>query len=229
MQKSKRIALLKAYIEDHKDVKMKELNDVVDASESTIRRDIKDLVNEGFAKEYYGSVVLLEKNKSDIWIDERLSSNIEEKNKIGKIAASKIDDGDFVYIDAGTTTFHMVKYIEAQNITVVTNGLNLAFELSKHNIDTYMIAGNLKPTTLALVGEETIVQLMQYHFDVSFIGTNGLTKNGYNTPDIKEGLIKKTAIKQSTKSYVLADKSKEHVETAFTFASRDECKWINEE
>lgn len=228
MQKSKRLALLKQYIEESKDVKIKELSDLINVSESTVRRDIKDLVKEGFVKEYYGSVVYLEKNQSDTWIDERLMSNIDEKNHIGMLAASKIEDGDFVYIDAGTTTFHMIKNITAKNITVVTNGINVASELTKYNIDTYMLAGKLKPTTLAVIGEEAIVQIMQYHFDACFIGANGVTKAGYNTPDIKEGLVKKTVINHSRKKYILADSSKEHVETAFLFAKRDECQWISE-
>lgn len=229
MQKSKRLFLLKEYIEKNKDVKIKELSNVIDVSESTIRRDIKDLVKEGFVKEFYGSVVYLDKNQADTWIDERLLSNIDEKNRIGMFAASKIEDGDFIYIDAGTTTYHMIKNITAKNITVVTNGLNVASELTKYNIDTYMLAGKLKSTTLAVVGEEAIVQLMQYHFDACFVGTNGITKAGFTTPDIKEGLIKKTVINQSRKKYILADSSKEHIETAFIFAERDDCQWINEE
>jgi len=228
MQKSKRLSLLKDYIAIHKDVKIKELSDFIDISESTVRRDIKDLVKEGFIKEFYGSIVYLEKNQADTWIDERLMSNIDQKNRIGMRAASKIEDGDFIYIDAGTTTFHMIKNITAKNITVVTNGINVASELTKYDIDTYMLAGKLKPTTLAVVGEEAIVQLMQYHFDACFIGANGVTKAGFNTPDIKEGLVKKTVIKHSRKKYILADSSKEHVETAFVFTKRDECQWINE-
>lgn len=228
MQKSKRLSLLKRYIEEHRDVKVKELSDVINVSESTVRRDIKDLVKEGFVKEYYGSIVYLEKNQADTWIDERLMSNIDEKNRIGQLAASKIEDGDFIYIDAGTTTFHMIKNITAKNITVVTNGINVASELTKYDIETYMLAGKLKPTTLAVIGEEAIVQLMQYHFDACFVGANGITKAGFNTPDIKEGLVKKTVINHSRKKYILADSSKEHVETAFLFAKRDECQWINE-
>lgn len=228
MQKSKRMSLLKTYLNEHKDVKIKELSEQIDVSESTIRRDIKDLVKEGFVKEYYGSVVLLEKNQSDIWIDERLHTNVEEKTRIGQYAAEHIDDGDFVFIDAGTTTFHMIKSITAKNITVVTNGINVASELVKYGIDTRMLAGKLKATTMAIVGEEAILQLMQYHFDVCFLGANGVNKKGYNTPDLKEGLVKKTVIKQSTKTYILADSKKENIDTAFTFASRDDGKWIHE-
>jgi len=228
MQKSKRMSLLKTYIKEHKDVKIKELSEQIDVSESTIRRDIKDLVKEGFVREYYGSVVLLEKNQTDTWIDERLNSKVEEKSYIGQLAAEQIDDDDFVFIDAGTTTFHMIKSIKAKNITVVTNGINVASELVKYGIDTRMLAGKLKATTMAIVGEEAILQLMQYHFDVCFIGANGLNKDGYNTPDLKEGLVKKTVIHQSSKTYILADSSKESVGSAFTFAKLEEGKWINE-
>lgn len=226
MQKSKRLTIIRDYLRTHKDIRISELNGILDVSESTIRRDIKDLAEEGFLKELYGSVVLLEKNQPDTFLKERLEQNIEAKKTIGEKAAAMISDGDFIYIDAGSTTFHMVKYITASDLTVVTNGHNIAEELLKYGIPCILLGGELKPLTMAVVGEIALENVIHYNFDIAFMGTNGISKAGYSTPDIKEGTLKKRVIEHSRKRYVLSDKTKMDLTTAYIFASRDECELI---
>jgi DeoR family fructose operon transcriptional repressor len=60
------------------------------------------------------------------------------------------------------------------------------------------------------------------------IGTNGISKVGYSTPDLKEGVIKKTAIEHSKRSYVLSDTSKWDMTSSFVFAPLDQAVWISE-
>ena len=227
MQKSKRLETIKDYIRTHKDVKISELLPLLDASESTIRRDIKDLAEEGIVKELYGSVVLLEKNQPDTYLDERIDTKTREKKRIGKKAASEIEDGDFIYIDAGSTTFYMVRYIKAKNITVVTNGHNIANELVKYGIPCIILGGELKPLTKAIVGELALDFIRHYNFDIAFMGTNGISSEGYSTPDIKEGTLKKEVIRHARQSYILSDKTKENVTTAYIFASPESCELIS--
>ncbi|MFP4078558.1 MAG: DeoR/GlpR family DNA-binding transcription regulator [Candidatus Izemoplasmataceae bacterium] len=226
MQKSKRLSIIKDYLRTHKDIRISDLNGILDVSESTIRRDIKNLADEGFLKELYGSVVLLEKNQPDTFLKERLEQNIDAKKTIGREAASRISDGDFIYIDAGSTTFHMVKYITAKNLTVVTNGHNIAEELLKYDIPCILLGGELKPLTLAVVGEIALENLRHYNFDVAFMGTNGISKAGYSTPDIKEGTLKKEVIAHSRKRYVLSDQTKMNLTTAYIFSDRESCELI---
>jgi DeoR family transcriptional regulator, fructose operon transcriptional repressor len=228
MQKSKRLSILVQYLKKHKDVQISELSNVVLASESTIRRDIKDLAKEGIVKELYGSILYIEHNEKDVLLKERISLHKEEKQMIGKKAASLIKDGSFIYLDAGSTTMQMIPYITAKNLTFVTNGLNVATELIKHNHDVRILGGSIKEITLAVVGEEAMEYLKAYHFDYCFIGTNGISENGYSTPDIKEGMLKKLVIKQSRNKYVLSDSSKEGKTTAYVFAKLDQVTLINE-
>jgi DeoR family fructose operon transcriptional repressor len=228
MQKSKRLNLIKEYMLAHKDVKITELHALLDVSESTIRRDIKDLAHEGFLKELYGSVILCEKNQPDTYINERLNQNLDVKKMIGKKAATLIEDDDTIYIDAGSTTFHIIKYIQAKNITIITNGIHIATEALNYNLNTFLIGGELKPLTNALVGEIALESLSHFQFDKCFIGANGVTHKGYSTPDIKEGIIKKHVIQKSRQKYVCADTSKNHIHTAYLFAKKSDCTLITE-
>ncbi|MGD9910583.1 MAG: DeoR family transcriptional regulator, partial [Candidatus Izemoplasmatales bacterium] len=91
MQKSKRLTQIKEYVSKHKDIQISELASFIDASESTIRRDIKDLALEGFLEERYGSIVLREKNTTDVFLDDRLTQNVDQKNIAAKKAAALIE------------------------------------------------------------------------------------------------------------------------------------------
>jgi DeoR family fructose operon transcriptional repressor len=228
MQKSKRLEIIKDYIKTHKDVQINEFSNVLDVSESTIRRDIKKLAKDGFLKELYGSIVLLEMHNEDILLYDRLKENVEAKNKIGKKAARIIEDNSIVYLDAGSTTFHMIKYIKAKNVRFVTNGINIGLELLRYGHKAYIVGGEMKLVTLAIIGEQAVDAITNYHFDLAFIGANAVDKHGYSTPDPNEGVIKKQAIKNSKQSIILADSSKLNSTTKFQFAKRENARLISE-
>lgn len=227
MQKSKRMHIILEYIKKHKDIQIAELTNIVDASESTIRRDIKDLSLQGLVIENYGSVLYHEKNEPDVFLRERISLNLKEKQDIGLKAASLISDGSFVYIDAGSTTLQMIPFIQAKHVVFITNGLNIATELIKFNHEVHILGGQIKAMTAAVIGQEAIEALENYHFDLAFMGTNGISDLGYSTPDIKEGLLKKKVIQRSRKSYVLSDQSKFGKTTSFVFAKTEDAELIS--
>jgi len=228
MRRTERLKKIKQYMGEHKESEIDDFKSFLDCSESTIRRDVKILVQQGILKEHHGSVELLEKNINDTFINQRLNENIDKKDKIGNHASKLISDDSFIYIDAGSTTYHLIKHLQAKNLTVCTNGLNIATELVKRNIETIIINGTIKPTTFAVVGEDAIESIANYNFDMAFMGTNGVSSKGYSTPDIKEGILKKKVIEKSRQAFILTDASKMNRTTAYIFAERDECRLITE-
>ena len=130
------------------------------------------------------------------------------KNKKSlNVFACDIQDHECIFLDAGSSTFELIQYIEAKDITVVTNGMTHVEELLKHGIKTLMV-GQVKPTTMATVGANALETLRRYCFDRAFIGMNGIdVKYGLTTPD-EQALIKETAMKLSNHKYVLVDQSK---------------------
>ena len=134
--------------------------------------------------------------------------NKDSKKKIAKLAAQFISDGDYIYLDAGTTTYEIIDYIKGKDIKVVTNGIIHLEKLIANDIETYLIGGRIKKSTLAIVGVKALRDLSEFRFDKAFIGINGINENGYSTHDIEEALIKKQAIDNSNKAFILADSSK---------------------
>jgi DeoR family transcriptional regulator, fructose operon transcriptional repressor len=139
---------------------------------------------------------------------EKSSKNVQEKRLIAKYAASLIEEGDSVYIDAGTTPFEMIPFLPS-DIVVVTNGLMHVEALLNRNIKTFLLGGYVKPTTKALVGRSAIESLKNFRFDKCFMGVNGIHPDyGFTTPDPEEATVKQLAITLTRDAYVVADESK---------------------
>ncbi|MDY8025050.1 DeoR/GlpR family DNA-binding transcription regulator [Paenibacillus polymyxa] len=190
-------------------VKLQELADLLGASESTIRRDLIDLEGRQLLKRIHGGATLLNQKSQEPGMEEKTFKNVQQKNAVARIAAKEILDGECIYLDAGTTTMAMIPYIEAKDVTVVTNGLSHVEALVSKRIRSYLLGGMMKIHTKAVIGSIALQNLDNFRFDKCFLGTNGVDMEmGYTTPDPEEALIKRRAHQLSGKTYVLADSSK---------------------
>jgi DeoR family transcriptional regulator, fructose operon transcriptional repressor len=206
-------------------VYVNELVELLDTSESTIRRDLNFLHKEGKLNKVHGGATLLEKefNTKDDLVSIRETLNIDDKTMIAKYAATLVEKNDFVYVDSGTTTSVMIDYLTEFDAVYVTNGINQAKKLITLGFTTYILGGEIKGATEAIVGVEAINSLKRFNFTKGFFGTNGISDyRGFTTPDIKEALVKEEALKRSRTSYILADKSKFDGISCITFAAIDE-------
>lgn len=208
-------------------VSYQELEKIMSVSSSTIRRDIKKMQTKGLLIEIKGGISKITKNKQDIETEDRFKENIISKKEISLNALKVIKDGDFIYLDAGTTTFYLIEKLKGKNITVVTNGLMHIDELIKNNIKTILIGGEVKGTTKAIIGTEAMENLEKFRFDKCFIGTNGINiESGYTTPELNEAVMKKKVINLSDESYILADETKFNKNSNIKFSEIDKCKII---
>lgn len=221
-------------VDEKGSVTVPELMDLLDASESTIRRDLTALNNSGRLTKVHGgaisntSIFMAEDN--DVTLRQNL--NTDEKKTIGKYAASLIQKNDFVYLDAGTTIETMVPFLGQHNpidksVIFVTNSIAIAYQMSKAGHAIYLIGGQLKHSTEAIVGVEAVEQLSKYNFTKGFFGTNGINvKLGLTTPDINEAMVKKAAIARCQKAFVLGDSTKFNQISPVTFAKFEDVQII---
>lgn len=200
------------------------LTEILSTSESTIRRDLVHLAQEGKLNKVHGGATALHQEfvSFEDNIDEKLTKNIDKKKEIAKYAASQIQDDDFVYVDAGTTTLLMTTYLTNSKATFVTNGIDHAKQLVKNGCTTVVLGGKLKQSTEAIIGIVAATNLQNYSFTKAFLGVNGISeKQGYTTPDTEEAMLKAVVIERSFVSYVLADSSKFSKVSAVSFGSLD--------
>ncbi len=214
--------LLLGLLEERGSVTVTEVKEMLDASESTIRRDITALDREGRLVKVFGGAVALEQKVTahEYTVAQKSGFNREEKRKIAEYAASLIEPGDFVYLDAGTTTACMLDYIEHDNVNFVTNAVAHAQRLTGLGRKVLLVGGELKASTGAVIGSQAMQTLLSYHFTKGFFGSNSVSrKAGCTTPDAEEAMIKRTAMGQCKKCYVLCDSSKFDRVSSVTFAS----------
>ncbi|WP_214795283.1 MULTISPECIES: DeoR/GlpR family DNA-binding transcription regulator [unclassified Exiguobacterium] len=227
MLTKQRHQLILQRLSEQKVVKLKELVDLTDSSESTIRRDLTDLEAEGYLVRVHGGATLIATPDEEPTFEEKRDRFVDEKVAIARKAATFIEDGMSIYLDAGTTTQAMVPFLEGKKIVVVTNSLPIANELFDLDIKTFVIGGELKRSTQALVGYNARESMMNYRVDLAFLGMNGIDLDaGYTTPDPEEALVKKTAIELAQTSYVLADASKIGKRTFSRVATLDAAQLI---
>lgn len=191
-------------------VKLQEIVELLNISEATARRDLASLEKKELIKRVHGGAILnnsLDTTK-DFNIQYRKNLNKDEKEKIAKFAASFIERDSYIFLDAGTTTLYMIKYLKNLNVKVVTNGLNLIDELEKYKIESYLVGGKIKSKTSCTVGFSAAQYIKTFNFQYAFIGVNALNLDGYSTPDFEEALVKSEAINKSINTFFLCDHSK---------------------
>lgn len=214
------------YLQKHHSATVAVLSQLLNASDSTVRRDLTLLSEQKKLKKVHGGATILAEDvhtKEDT-VSQKALLHINEKESIAAYAASLIQDKDFVFIDSGTTTLKLIEHIKNTHATYVTNGIVHAKRLIEKKCRTYILGGQVKPVTEAIVGAQCVAAIEKYHFTKAFLGTNGIhTDAGFTTPDIEESLVKTAVAQQSYMTYILSDHSKFNIISAFTFAPLDRC------
>lgn len=232
MLTEERYSVILEMVKQNKSVKLPELCERLGASESTVRRDLTQLDEKGLLKKVHGGAISAEdRSFSVVEQDVEAKSKLfnEEKIAIARYAASLVEDGDFVFLDAGTTTGYMIDFLPEKNVTFVTNAFVHAKRLAQRGFTVYIPAGEIKLTTEAIVGAECVNSLQSYNFTKSFLGANGISLSaGVSTPDRNEASVKSAAVQNSRIAYILSDHSKFGQISAVTFAKLGRVRLITD-
>jgi DeoR family transcriptional regulator, fructose operon transcriptional repressor len=180
-------------------------------SEMTIRRDFDKLDAEGLIRRTYGGAVAEHRAQVDLDFKARQNRRREEKEKVGMLAATLLQSGQSVFLDAGTTVLAAVKYLKnIKNLQIISNSLPIYSELLSYNYpNLVLVGGQVLGLTLSLVGTLAQENISGMRFDWAFLGTAGIDINrGLTHSAMEEIPIKRAAAKSAKKIAVLADHSK---------------------
>lgn len=213
-----------AELEKHEIAYVNELSEVLEISSSTIRRDLNTLAEEGQIVLLRGGAVKLRSGSIDLPIQTKQLLNIEKKERIAEYAASLVNDGEVVYIDSGTTTLAMMKYLKKKKITVVTSNTKIIETLYDSDVECIILGGDITKNLGSIVGPITEKLLRDMFFDKSFLGASGYSlTGGINTPDVREATKKDIVRMNSKETYVLVDGSKADKTTFYKAFDLDKC------
>ncbi len=210
-------------LKNHGYVSVKYLGDKLHYSTATINRDLNDLQKRGLVTRSYGGVELV--RSPYIPIMSRVQKMRSEKRHIGKLAASFVKDGDTIFIDASTTAQCMEEYlIERKGLTVITNNIMLALNLSKYDIKVICLGGTIVEPPCMLCGSETVENAAKYRVNKMFFSTAGVSSDGFIASGIYYDILLKTVAKGAKQIFYLVDHKKidkDFCEIYGTFADVD--------
>jgi len=197
-------------------------------SKSTLRRDLINLEEEGIITRYHGGVSIVSNSSSENSITKRRMENTDKKLIIAKLAKGLIKDNMVIFLDSSSTVSYLVPYLRAfNNITVITNGLNVASQLNTaQNIRCYICPGSLKNKSLSIVGEYTYTFIDNFRADIVFFSSKSIRENGIFEGDDSQALCKKNMIKNSVKRVFLCDNTKEKASGYFKLADYTEINTV---
>ena len=154
-------------VKEQKVIKLQQLVERTESSESTIRRDLAQLEKQRLKKSsrWCGCFNRKRTGAND---DRKIFQNIQIKQQIAKYAANIVEQGDCIYLDAGSTTFEMIPFLINKDVTVVTNGLMHIEALVENHIRAYLLGGMMKSRTKALIGAMAQESMQKYRFDKCF-------------------------------------------------------------
>jgi DeoR/GlpR family transcriptional regulator of sugar metabolism len=182
----------------------------------TIRRDLDQMAEAGLIARTHGGAVAAGLSREPPYL-EKIGQAASEKEAIGRLAASLVNDGETIVIGPGTTTEALVANLLGHTgLTVITNSLPVAeaFVASPDN-EVLMTGGSLRGSIRAVVGESTASMLRGLHADKTFISGNGLTSDfGLSTPALAVADADRAMAAASYQVIVLADHTKFGIRTA---------------
>lgn len=191
-------------------VAVSELSKKFNVSEVTIRNDLSHLEKKGLLIKTRGGGLKAQRVGIDQQLNEKAKINSKDKQAIGKRAAEIINDNDTVIIDSGTTTVEVVKNIgRINNLTVITNALNIASQLIRDEIKVILLGGVLRSSSLSLTGPIGENNIKNFYCDKCFLGVDGIdSQTGIYTPNLEEAHLNRLMIEASKEVIIVTDSSK---------------------
>ena len=196
-----------------------QLAEELDFSKATVRRDLRDLEDQGRIERTHGGAVPTPSVGTERSYDQREVEHLAAKQAIAERAKAEVREGQVVFLDAGTTTMEIARVLPDTGYVAVTNMPTVATELSERDIDVKLTGGTLRARTRALVGPTASAFLDRANFDLLFLGTNGIDADaGLSTPNEEEAAVKTQMVERASRVVLVADSSKFEERSFVTFA-----------
>lgn len=200
-------------LESKSTVTVAELSAALSLSEVSVRKLLSSMEAEGQLKRTWGGAVSGYGSLREFAHKEKETLRLPEKQAIARAAYGRLQDGEAIFLDVGTTTLELAKLIVTgplRKLLVSTNSIHLAMELSKaDDIHVIVIGGELRSNIYSCVGSLADWSLKQLFFDKCFISGNRFSlEHGLTTPIFQEADVKRRALEVSKERCFLLDSSK---------------------
>lgn len=193
-----------------KRVFVNELCDLFNTSAVTIRRDLQALEEQGFIRRVHGGAISVQSLFTGLALSEKEKIRMGEKERIARYAATLVQRGDVIIIDSGSTTLQFARRLKSKSgMTIITNAMHVASELSKSDHKIILTGGEMEPDSLTLIGPLADQSLQSITADKLFMGIDSIDfEYGLTTPSVLEARTLQEMMHASAERILLADSSK---------------------
>jgi DeoR family transcriptional regulator, L-fucose operon activator len=197
-------------VNDRGSMRVSELSELCQVTEETIRRDLDRLEQAGRLRRSHGGAVSVKESQIELPYSEREIIRAEEKKRIAEEAIRHIRPGDRILLDASTTAWYMSRIVPDIPLTVLTNSIKVAMELSsKERIEVISTGGLLAARSLSYVGPLAERSLDAYHVDKAFLSCKGVhLERGISESNELQARVKMKMIGMADQVVLMADSSK---------------------
>ncbi len=179
MQSEERQKRIAEYLQKVEFASLDELAKSVDASVSTVRRDLTFLEAGGTLRRTHGGARLLAPHSDEFAFSARDTHQLAEKEAIGKACAELIRPDQTIIIDAGSTLYHVARHLEPKTPQIITNSLPVAnLFAAAHRLEVIVSGGVIYPRLGVLVGPLAVEAFSKIHADVALMSAGGITLEG---------------------------------------------------
>lgn len=186
-----------------------DLAHALQTSESTIRRDLVFWDRRGLIRRTHGGAVYVADNQPLPPLDERSSSQLEEKRAIARAAVERIQDGDAILLDGGTTTLEVARLLVGRPVQIVTNSLPIANLFANNtSTDLVMLGGYVYPRTGVALGPLTVRMLDDLQVHQTILSVSGITAKGLFNSNLLLVETQRRMMRAADEVVVVADHTK---------------------
>ncbi|HEX4128455.1 MAG TPA: DeoR/GlpR family DNA-binding transcription regulator [Pirellulales bacterium] len=186
-----------------------DLANELEVSESTVRRDLESLEEQGSAKRTHGGVFYTGSSPQLPHFEEREPAQWDKKRAIARRAAELIDDGDTLLLDGGTTTYEVARLLLGRRLQVVTNSLPVANLLASNpQTDLVLIGGYVYPRTGVALGPYANEMLAAVNTRRTIMSVAGINERGFYNSNLLLVETERAMMRASEEVIVVADSTK---------------------
>ena len=216
------------HLKQNKSATIKELSKIVWASESSVRRDVKNLEQDGLVTQLYGGVILSEFSNAVVPVGLRDTSHSTAKDLIARRAAKEIFDGATILMDGSSTARKIIRYIQPfKELKIITNNQMIFSECTNPNVSLYCTGGYYDRQSKIFLGGIAENYIENINADICFFSSQAISQNG-EISDVseEETCMRKKMLSRAKKKIFLCDSSKIGLQKTFTLCTKNDIDLI---
>jgi DeoR/GlpR family transcriptional regulator of sugar metabolism len=192
-------------------IRVPEIARLLSVSEGTIRNDLRSLSQAGRLKRVRGGAIADGQRFHSPAFTARARVSEEAKRRIARWAADLVEDGDTLLFDASTTVYYLADFLkDRRNLTVVTNGIEIARSLAQNPFNNVILLGGLmRADGTSVSGTLSHKLLEDLYIKTAFLSCTGITlEAGLMEVHLDEAQLKRKMIQVAKSVVMLIDSSK---------------------